>query len=199
MTSTTRLHKDINIKENVTTRTDVYWPKVLTRLQAGSGTDDIQAIEVMNITEAVQTQAGKFVDLGKEVDKSQWLDWKNAQATSQDGKLIGLGTDIGPMAICYRKDLFEKAGLETDRTKLAEQWKGDWSKYVDLGKQYMKKAPGGTKFVDSASLGLQRGPRRRGTSGTTRRTAPSSGTRPRASRRPGTPPWRWPPATCRRS
>ncbi|MFF7367212.1 ABC transporter substrate-binding protein [Streptomyces tricolor] len=146
-----RLHKDINIKENVTTRTDVYWPKVLTRLQAGSGTDDIQAIEVMNITEAVQTQAGKFVDLGKEVDKSQWLDWKNAQATTQDGKLIGLGTDIGPMAICYRKDLFEKAGLETDRTKLAEQWKGDWGKYVDLGKQYMKKAPGGTKFVDSAS------------------------------------------------
>lgn len=146
-----KLNPDITIKENVTTRTDVYWPKVLTRLQAGAGADDIQAIEVMNVTEAVQTQADKFVDLGKEVDKSQWLDWKNAQATTQDGKLIGLGTDIGPMAICYRKDLFEKAGLETDRAKLAEQWKGDWSKYVDLGKQYMKKAPSGTKFVDSAS------------------------------------------------
>ncbi|WP_028803501.1 ABC transporter substrate-binding protein [Streptomyces sp. 142MFCol3.1] len=146
-----KLHPDISIKENVTTRTDVYWPKTLTRLQAGSGTDDIQAIEVGNITEAVQTQADKFVDLGKEVDKSQWLDWKNAQATTKDGKLIGLGTDIGPMAICYRKDLFEKAGLETDRTKLAEQWKGDWSKYVAVGKDYMKKAPSGTKFVDSAS------------------------------------------------
>ncbi|MFF1725096.1 ABC transporter substrate-binding protein [Streptomyces sviceus] len=144
-------HPGITIKENVTTRTDVYWPKVLTRLQAGSGTDDIQAIEVGNITEAVQTQGSKFVDLGKDVDKSQWLDWKNAQATTPDGKLIGLGTDIGPMAICYRKDLFAKAGLETDRTKLAAQWKGDWNKYVDLGKQYMKKAPSGTKFVDSAS------------------------------------------------
>jgi cellobiose transport system substrate-binding protein len=146
-----KLNPDINIKENVTTRTDVYWPKTLTRLQAGSGTDDIQAIEVGNVTEAVQTQADKFVDLGKEVDKSQWLDWKLAQATTKDGKTIGLGTDIGPMAICYRKDLFEKAGLETDRTKLAEQWKGDWSKYVDLGNDYMKKAPNGTKFVDSAS------------------------------------------------
>ncbi|MFE3851510.1 extracellular solute-binding protein [Streptomyces griseorubiginosus] len=144
-------HPDITIKENVTTRTDVYWPKVLTRLQAGSGTDDIQAIEVGNITEAVQTQGSKFVDLGKDVDKSQWLDWKNAQATTPDGKLIGLGTDIGPMAICYRKDLFQKAGLETDRTKLAAQWKGDWNKYVDLGRQYMKKAPSGTKYVDSAS------------------------------------------------
>ncbi|MFE3030240.1 ABC transporter substrate-binding protein [Streptomyces canus] len=146
-----KAHPDITIKENVTTRTDVYWPKVLTRLQAGSGTDDIQAIEVGNITEAVQTQGSKFVDLGKDVDKSQWLDWKNAQATTADGKLIGLGTDIGPMAICYRKDLFKAAGLETDRTKLAAQWKGDWNKYVDLGKQYMKKAPSGTKFVDSAS------------------------------------------------
>lgn len=146
-----KLHPNISIKENVTTRTDVYWPKVLTRLQAGSGTDDIQAIEVGNITEAVQTQGSKFVDLGKEVDKSQWLDWKNAQATTKDGKLIGLGTDVGPMAICYRKDLFKKAGLETDRTKLAAQWKGDWAKYVDVGKEYMKKAPKGTKFVDSAS------------------------------------------------
>ncbi|MDX3643806.1 ABC transporter substrate-binding protein [Streptomyces sp. MB09-02B] len=142
---------DIVIKENVTTKTSVYWPKTLTRLQAGSGTDDIQAIEIGNVTEAVQTQGDKFVDLGKEVDKSQWLDWKNQQATTKDGKLIGLGTDIGPMAICYRKDLFEKAGLETDRTKLAEQWKGDWSKYVDVGKEYMKKAPKGTKYVDSAS------------------------------------------------
>ncbi|RMB86215.1 ABC transporter substrate-binding protein [Streptomyces shenzhenensis] len=146
-----KLHPDITVKENVTTRTDVYWPKVLTRLQAGSGADDIQAIEVGNITEAVQTQADKFVDLGKEVDTSQWLDWKLAQATTKDGKTIGLGTDIGPMAICYRKDLFEKAGLETDRTKLAAQWKGDWAKYVELGKEYMKKAPSGTKYVDSAS------------------------------------------------
>ncbi|MFD6920134.1 ABC transporter substrate-binding protein [Streptomyces sp. NPDC059944] len=144
-------HPSISIKENVTTRTDVYWPKTLTRLQAGAGTDDLQAIEVGNITEAVQTQSEKFVDLGKQVDKSQWLDWKLAQATTKDGKTIALGTDIGPMAICYRKDLFEKAGLETDRTKLAAQWKGDWAKYVDLGKQYMKKAPSGTKFVDSAS------------------------------------------------
>ncbi|WP_328496160.1 ABC transporter substrate-binding protein [Streptomyces sp. NBC_00414] len=142
---------DITIKENVTTRTDVYWPKTLTRLQAGAGTDDIQAIEVGNVAEAVQTQGDKFVDLGKDVDKSQWLDWKTAQATTKDGKTIGLGTDVGPMAVCYRKDLFKKAGLETDRVKLAEQWKGDWSKYVDVGKDYMKKAPKGTKFVDSAS------------------------------------------------
>jgi cellobiose transport system substrate-binding protein len=148
-----KLHPNINIKENVTTRTDVYNPKVLTRLQAGSGADDIQAIEVSNITEMVQTQAGKFEDLGKVkgIDKSEYLGWKWDQATTKDGKTIALGADIGPMAICYRKDLFEKAGLPTDRDELAKQWDGDWNKYVDLGKKYMQKAPNGTKFVDSAS------------------------------------------------
>ena len=146
-------HPEISIKENVTERNDVYYPKMLTRLQAGSGADDIQAIEISNIGEVVQTQADKFEDLGKAegVKKSNWLDWKWDQGTTKDGKTIGLGTDIGPMAICYRKDLFEKAGLPTDRDELAEKWKGSWAKYIALGKQYMKKAPAGTKFVDSAA------------------------------------------------
>jgi cellobiose transport system substrate-binding protein len=146
-----KAHPNISIKENVTERNDVYYPKMLTRLQAGSGADDIQAIEVSNITEVVRTQADKFVDLGKAgAQKSQWVDWKWNQGTTKDGRTVALGSDIGPMAMCYRKDLFQKAGLPTDRDQLAKMWKGDWNKYVDLGKQYMKKAPSGTKFVDSA-------------------------------------------------
>jgi cellobiose transport system substrate-binding protein len=47
-----KLNPDITVKENVTTRTDVHWPKSLTRLQAGSGTDGVQAIEADNVTEA---------------------------------------------------------------------------------------------------------------------------------------------------
>ena len=54
------------------------------------------------------------------------------------------------MAICYRKDLFEKAGLPTDRDAVGELWAGDWNKYLDAGKEYKKKAPEGTGFVDSA-------------------------------------------------
>ncbi len=147
-----KAHPNINIKENVTERNDVYYPKMLTRLQAGSGADDIQAIEVGNITEVVRTQASKFEDLGKAagVDKSQWVDWKWNQGTTKDGKTIALGADIGPMAMCYRKDLFQKAGLPTDRDQVSKAWAGDWNKFVDLGNQYMKKAPAGTKFVDSA-------------------------------------------------
>ena len=61
----------------------------------------------------------QFVDLNKygaDKLKDQWLPWKWEQSLAADGKTqIGLGTDIGSLAICYRKDLFKKAGLPTDR------------------------------------------------------------------------------------
>jgi cellobiose transport system substrate-binding protein len=53
------------------------------------------------------------------------------------------------MAICYRKDLFQKAGLPTDRDKVGQLWAGDWSKLVAAGETYKKKAPSGTTFMDS--------------------------------------------------
>ncbi|MEU1662808.1 extracellular solute-binding protein [Streptomyces sparsogenes] len=145
-------HPDINIEESSIERNENYYPQLLTHLGTGSGLADIQAIEVDNINEVTTTQADKFVDLSKApgVKKDNWLSWKWAQATTKDGKTIGLGTDIGPMAICYRKDLFEQAGLPTERDEVAKLWAGDWNKYIETGKKYMKKAPGDTTFVDSA-------------------------------------------------
>ena len=57
-----------------------------------------------------------FQDHGSNDQTDQWLDWKYKQATTADGAdTIGLGTDVGGLAMCYRRDLFEKAGLPTDR------------------------------------------------------------------------------------
>jgi cellobiose transport system substrate-binding protein len=146
------LHPEITIEQTVIERNENYYPQLLNHLSTGSGLADVQGIEVANIAEVVQTQADKFVDLSKTagVRKENWLDWKWQQSITKDGKAVGLATDIGPMAICYRKDLFQKAGLPTDREKVAQLWAGDWNKYVDAGKEYMKKAPSGTAFVDSA-------------------------------------------------
>ncbi|MDJ0461038.1 extracellular solute-binding protein [Streptomyces sp. H27-C3] len=148
-----KLNPKIMIKEDVTERNDTYYPELLTHLAANSGLQDIQAIEVGNINEVVTTQADKFEDLSKAegVDKANWLDWKWAQGSAKDGKTIALGTDIGPMAMCYRKDLFKKAGLPTDRAAVGKLWAGDWQKYVDTGKKYKAKAPKGTTFTDSAA------------------------------------------------
>ncbi|WP_030025222.1 extracellular solute-binding protein [Streptomyces monomycini] len=148
-----KLHPDITIKETSIERNENYYPQLLTHLSTGSGLADIQAVEVNNIAEVTATQAGKLVDLSKApgVRKADFIPWKWAQATNASGKTVGLGTDIGPMAICYRKDLFAKAGLPTDRDAVAKLWAGDWGKYLDVGKRFQDKAPAGTSFVDSAS------------------------------------------------
>ncbi|GAB2845353.1 extracellular solute-binding protein [Streptomyces deserti] len=146
-----KLNPNIKIQENVTERNENYYPALVNHLTTNSGLMDIQGVEVGNIAEVVSTQAGKLEDLSKApgVKKDDFLDWKWQQATTKDGQTIGLGTDVGPMAICYRKDLFEKAGLPTDRDELAKMWAGDWKKLVEVGQEYKKNAPKGTTFMDS--------------------------------------------------
>ncbi|MET9351372.1 ABC transporter substrate-binding protein [Streptomyces termitum] len=149
-----RLHPNIKIEESNVSDGQKYWDALKLRLSRNSGLADIQAVEVGYIAEATgENMAGKWVDLSKEggADTSTYLDWKVKQATTADGKLIALGTDIGPMAICYNKDLFAKAKLPTDREAVAKLWEGDWAKFIAAGETYKKNAPAGTAFHDSAS------------------------------------------------
>ncbi|GAA1977920.1 ABC transporter substrate-binding protein [Microbacterium pumilum] len=110
------------------------------------GLADIEAVEVDWFTEAMQ-----YSDLLAEVPdsaKGRWLDWKEAAATDEDGRLVGFGTDIGPQAICYRADLFEAAGLPTDPEEVAALFDGDWDNYFDVADQY--KEATGKPMIDSA-------------------------------------------------
>jgi cellobiose transport system substrate-binding protein len=120
------------------------------KLVAGSGAPDISAVDEGFIVQ-FRSQADKFVDLntkgGAEISK-RYLPWKSAAATTTDGKLIGLGTDVGGLAMCYRSDLFEKAGLPKDRESVSKLWT-DWDSFIEVGKQYTAKT--GKKFVDSGT------------------------------------------------
>ncbi|WP_418957237.1 ABC transporter substrate-binding protein [Streptomyces tritici] len=149
----TRLHPNVVIKQTSIARNENYYPQLLTHLGAGSGLADVQAVEVGNIAEVTATQGGKLEDLGRVpgVDRSAFLPWKWAQGTTRDGRTVALGTDIGPQAICYRKDLFARAGLPTDREAVGALWAGDWRAYLRAGSRYQQGAPEGTAFVDSAS------------------------------------------------
>ena len=62
--------------------------------------------------------------------------------------MIGYGTDIGPEGICYRADLFEKAGLPTDRAEVAGLM-GTWDDYFALGEEFVAKVPD-TAWYDSS-------------------------------------------------
>ncbi|MFF2654079.1 extracellular solute-binding protein [Streptomyces sp. NPDC058045] len=146
-----RLHPDITVRENTTANEQDYYPKLLQQLNSGSELADVQGIEVGRIKEVVDTQAGKFADLRDDIDVNDWVPWKAKQATTADGAVIGAGTDIGPMSLCYRRDLFEQAGLPADRESVAKAVTGGWQDYLKLGEKYRSKAPAGTWFMDSAS------------------------------------------------
>src|SRR6266566_451017 len=148
-----RLHSNVKISYNSVEQEQNYYQALQTHLAAGSGLGDIQGIEVGRIAEIVQTQGDKWVnfnDYGGADIKSNFYPWKWQEATTSDGKTIGVGTDVGPMAMAYRTDLFKKAGLPTDRAAVAKLWP-TWQDYVNVGKTFESKAPAGSAFMDSAS------------------------------------------------
>ncbi|MEU9705465.1 ABC transporter substrate-binding protein [Streptomyces sp. NPDC047981] len=149
----TRLHPEIAVRQTSIERNENYYPQLLTHLVSDSGLADVQAVEVNNIAEITTTQGHRLVDLGAVpgVDKSAFLPWKWAQGTDRNGRTVALGTDIGPQAVCYRKDLFARAGLPTDRAAVGRLWAGDWKKYLDTGRRFKARAPKGVAFVDSAA------------------------------------------------
>ena len=148
-----RLHSNVKISYNSVEQEQNYYQALQTHLAAGSGLGDIQGIEVGRIAEIVQSRADKFVnfnDFGGAALKDNFFPWKWQEATTSDGRTIGLGTDVGPMAMAYRTDLFKKAGLPTDRAEVAKLWP-TWPDYVKAGQTYMAHAPAGSAFMDSAS------------------------------------------------
>ncbi|WP_324786970.1 ABC transporter substrate-binding protein [Streptomyces sp. H51] len=146
-----KLHPNVTIKESSTENEADYWKALQTRLAGGGGLADVQGIEVGRVPSVTQQQADKFEDLnafGAEALKNDYSEAKWAGMATPDGRTLGLGTDVGPEAICYRSDLFQKAGLPTDRDELAKQW-ADWDGYLELGKRYQAKAGAKSHWMDS--------------------------------------------------
>ncbi|AVH94070.1 MULTISPECIES: ABC transporter substrate-binding protein [Streptomyces] len=146
-----KLHPGVTIKQTDTEDEADYWKSLQTRLAGGAGLADVQGIEVGRIASVTQQQADRFEDLkkyGADSLKDQFAPAKWAAATGKGGEVLGLGTDVGPEAMCYRTDLFQQAGLPTDREELAKKW-STWDGYLDLGKQYKAKAPAKSAWLDS--------------------------------------------------
>ena len=141
------MQDDVVVEQKKAGTANEHQDNLYTKLAAGSGLSDIEAIEV-DWWSALMEQSDAFVDLSDPEVEGRWLDWKTEAATTPDGALIGYGTDIGPEAICYRADLLEKAGLPTDREKVAELF-GDWDSYFEAGRQFVKKVPD-TAWYDSS-------------------------------------------------
>ncbi len=98
---------------------------------------------------AILAESDAFADLSDSDLDGRWLDWKAEAGTDDEGRLIGYGTDIGPEGICYRADLFKKAGLPTDREEVAPLFES-WDSYFETGKEFVAKVPD-TAWYDSSA------------------------------------------------
>ncbi|MBC7724568.1 MAG: carbohydrate ABC transporter substrate-binding protein [Burkholderiaceae bacterium] len=123
-----------------------------TKLGAGSGLADVEAVEIDWFAELMQ-YSDKLADLSNPDLADRWVQWKADAATDPDGRLIAYGTDIGPQAICYRSDLFAAAGLPTDRAEVAALIDGDWANYFSVGEGFV--ANSDAAWFDSSGAILQ--------------------------------------------
>ncbi|MGQ5262238.1 ABC transporter substrate-binding protein [Micromonospora sp. ZYX-F-536] len=121
------------------------------KLVAGSGAPDIAAIDEGFMVQ-FRSQSDKFVNLldkGAGGYESKYLPWKWKQSLSADGKTqIGLGTDVGGLAMCYRTDLFKAAGLPTEPDQVSALWP-TWDRFIEVGQQYTGTTK--KKFIDAGS------------------------------------------------
>lgn len=143
---------NIEITARVTKAED-HHKNLVAHLATNTGAADVEAIEEGWAGQFTANPA-KFVDFmeygGAEI-KSQWPEWKWERGSSADGKVVGLGTDVGGMAMCYRRDLFEKAGLPTERDEVSALWP-TWEQYIETGKKFMAAKLPGTAFFDGPNV-----------------------------------------------
>ncbi|MEU5879519.1 extracellular solute-binding protein [Spirillospora sp. NPDC047279] len=142
-------HPNVKIKQRKVDTLDNYKPRLQQWIATNSGAGDVVALEE-GILPLYLQQSGKFVNLndhGGQALQNNFLPWKWQMGLSPDGKqLVGLGTDIGPLGMCYRKDLFKKAGLPEDREAVSKLWP-TWDAYYSTGQKFQGEVPG-TKWLD---------------------------------------------------
>lgn len=127
-----------------------YNDRLFQQIIAGEGAGDVVALEDGTIP-LYYDLLDRFVDLaehGATDRQSDYPDWKWDKG-APGGYVLGLGTDVGSMALCYRRDLFEAAGLPADREAVSASY-DTWEDFLAFGRQF---AAAGTdaQFLDAAT------------------------------------------------
>ncbi|HEU4727409.1 MAG TPA: extracellular solute-binding protein [Kofleriaceae bacterium] len=144
-------HPNIEIIESVN-EYNTHHSNLINHLAAGSGAADIEAVDegFMAQLKARPEQFVNLLDFGAGELEKNYPAFKWQASLSADGKKqIGLGTDVGGLAMCYRTDLFAKAKLPTDPAEVSALWP-TWDKYVETGIKF-KAANTGATFFDAAT------------------------------------------------
>lgn len=103
--------------------------RLVTQIAAGTGANDIEALEIGYIARFVQK--GGLTNLavapfnGFEAGKNL-VKFGMGNATTTDGKLVALPVDIAPAVMFWRKSICDKAGVNMENI-------GSWQEYIEKG------------------------------------------------------------------
>lgn len=131
---------------------DDFRQKLVTTFTGGSGIPSITGVKGENMPYFLTEDSlfHDFNELGVEDLLEDFPAWKLAEATTADGRLIGIPIDIGPTGMYYRADVFEAAGLPSEPDEVAAAT-ATWDDYIEFGSQ-LKAATGADIAVDSTSV-----------------------------------------------
>lgn len=144
-------HPNIEIIESVN-EYNTHHANLANHLAAGSGAADIEAIDegFMAQFKARPEQFVNLLELGAGDLEASYPAFKWQASLSADGKKqIGLGTDVGGLAMCYRTDIFAAAKLPTDPAEVSALWP-TWERYVETGIAYTESRTSAA-FFDAAT------------------------------------------------
>ena len=126
-------YPEIKIEQEILGTSDVY-ANLLLALSAGAGIPDMVGLESSHLSQYVAL--GGLADITEEIspwyDKIDQAKWPAAK--DKEGRIYAMPVDSGPVALYYRRDVFEQAGLASDPESVAKLL-DTWDDLYEVGKQ----------------------------------------------------------------
>jgi cellobiose transport system substrate-binding protein len=131
---------------------DDFRQKLVTTFTGGSGIPSITGVKGENMPYFLTEDSlfHDFNELGVDDLLDDFPAWKLAEATTADGRLIGIPIDIGPTGMYYRADVFADAGLPSEPDEVAAAT-ATWEDYLEFGVA-LKAANGSDISVATSSI-----------------------------------------------
>lgn len=129
---------------------DDTYTKITPALASGSGAPDVIQTQARDIQALYEKFPDQFYDI-TELMKKDGLDQKflasSIDNVTKDGKIYAMPWDIGPVAVFYRTDMFEKAGVNPESIVT-------WDDFIAAGKKVQEANPGVvmTGYTKSADI-----------------------------------------------
>ena len=119
--------------------------KLQVAIAAGSGAPDFSYVDGAQCLKFIKF--GGFVDVTDAVKplQSDMFPYKSAEAMDENGRIFAFPTDIGPVALYYNKELFDKYSLKPPAT---------WDEFVATGLKLKDKGISMLHFAANGDEGL---------------------------------------------